>query len=145
MPITVYASENTDYYARYSGSTQASWGYNPHCTFTINKIVDNKFTGRFSASNLGSYSFDEEVSGVVYFGINSFTCVFTVKFYNNRYYSNIIATVDKVEGTCECYCEGSWHMEDFIMTGTKFNYTTGFGVSSEFDSYSEIAYNRTLR
>ena len=45
------AQTNNNFYAQYSGSTDASWGYKPNCTFTINKIVDNKFTGRFSAQN----------------------------------------------------------------------------------------------
>lgn len=44
-------AQTDDFYAQYSGSTDASWGYNPDCTFTINKIVDNKFTSRFSAQN----------------------------------------------------------------------------------------------
>lgn len=78
-------------YAQYSGSTTASWGYKPYCTFTVTKIVNNKFTGRFSAANLGQYSFDKAVNGNVTFGKNSFTCSFTVKFYNDRYYSNITA------------------------------------------------------
>lgn len=57
--ITCYADQNVDseYYAQYSGSTEASWGYKPYCTFTVTKIVNNKFTGRFSAANLGQYSF----------------------------------------------------------------------------------------
>ena len=137
--ITCYANQNDDseYYAQYSGSTDASWGYKPYCTFTITKIVNNKFIGRFSATNLGQYSFDKSVNGSVTFGKNSFTCSFTVKFYNDRYYSNITATVDKIDGTCECFCEGSWHLEDFIMTGTKFNYPAGFGVDSQFTSFSE--------
>ena len=137
--ITCYANQNDDseYYAQYSGSTDASWGYKPYCTFTVTKIVNNKFIGRFSATNLGQYSFDKSVNGSVTFGKNSFTCSFTVKFYNDRYYSNITATVDKINGTCECFCEGSWHLEDFIMTGTKFNYPAGFGVDSQFTSFSE--------
>lgn len=137
--ITCYANQNDDseYYAQYSGSTDASWGYKPYCTFTVTKIVNNKFIGRFSATNLGQYSFDKAVNGSVTFGKNSFTCSFTVKFYNDRYYSNITATVDKINGTCECFCEGSWHLEDFIMTGTKFNYPAGFGVDSQFTSFSE--------
>lgn len=137
--ITCFANQNDDseYYAQYSGSTDASWGYKPYCTFTVTKIVNNKFIGRFSATNLGQYSFDKAVNGSVTFGKNAFTCSFTVKFYNDRYYSNIFATVDKINGTCECFCEGSWHLEDFIMTGTKFNYPVGFGVDSQFTSFSE--------
>lgn len=110
-----YASDSGDFFAQYSGSTEASWGYKPNCTFTINKIVDNRFRGRFAASNLGSYSFNEAVEGKAYTSGNSITCIFTVKFYNNRYYSNIVATVNMLEGTCECFCVGSWHMEDFVM------------------------------
>lgn len=132
-----YAQTSENFYAQYSGSTDASWGYKPYCTFTINRIENNVFRGRFSASNLGSYSFDEPVSGKVYFGQNSLTCVFTVNFYNGRYYSNITATIDKLEGTCECFCSGSWHLEDFVMNGTKFSYPTGFGVNPSFTSYSE--------
>ena len=62
--ITCYADQNVDseYYAQYSGSTEASWGYKPYCTFTVTKIVNNKFTGRFSAANLGQYSFDKAVT-----------------------------------------------------------------------------------
>ena len=48
LPINVFAEE--DYYAQYSGSTQASYGYKPNCTFTVNKIINGKFTGRFAAS-----------------------------------------------------------------------------------------------
>ncbi len=59
LPTSIYADDN--FYVQYSGSTQANWGYEPDCTFTVNKIVDGKFTGRFSASNIGAYSFDEEI------------------------------------------------------------------------------------
>lgn len=41
-PITVFA-EQQDILAQYTGSTTASYGYNPDCTFTVNKIVDDKF------------------------------------------------------------------------------------------------------
>ena len=78
LPITIYAEDN--FYAQYSGSTQASWGYEPNCTFTVNKIVNGKFTGRFSASNIGAYSFDEAISGSVYTAGDTFTCIFTVYF-----------------------------------------------------------------
>ena len=139
--ITCYAnqSDSSEYYAKYSGSTTATYGYKPNCTFTIIKIVDNKFIGRFSATNLGKYSFDEPVNGTVKHGTNDFTCIFTVKFYNNTFYSNIAATVDKINGTCNCSCSGSYHfnLKDFTMIGTKFNYTTGFGVDSQFASFSE--------
>ncbi len=136
-PFVSLGNEENDFYAQYSGSTSAGWGYTPNCTFTINKIAGNRFRGTFSAQNIDKYSFTENVSGIVTSNEEKFTCYFRVNFYNNRYYSNIIATIDKLNGTCECFCSGSWHMEDFIMTGTKFTYFIDFGVSSEFDSYSE--------
>lgn len=43
-PITVFA-EQQDILAQYTGSTTASYGFKPDCTFTINKIVDDKFRG----------------------------------------------------------------------------------------------------
>lgn len=55
IPLTVYADDSDNVYCRYTGSTTASYGYKPNCTFTVN----NKFVGRFPASNLGQYSFDE--------------------------------------------------------------------------------------
>lgn len=40
--LTIVAKANDDvFYAQYSGSTSASWGYNPYCTFTIDEIVNN--------------------------------------------------------------------------------------------------------
>lgn len=65
-PITVFA-ERQDILAQYTGSTTASYGFKPDCTFTINKIVDGKFRGNFSATNLGQYSFDKAVNGSVIF------------------------------------------------------------------------------
>ena len=54
--LTIVAKANDDvFYAQYSGSTSASWGYNPDCTFTINKIVGNRFSGTFSAQNMDSF------------------------------------------------------------------------------------------
>lgn len=100
-PLTVYADDSDNVYCQYTGSTTASWGYNPDCTFTINKIVGNKFRGSFSAQNIGKYSFSENVSGFVTRGNDCFTCYFRVYFYNNLYYSNIIATVYPYEGKCE--------------------------------------------
>lgn len=53
---TIIANADTNnYYAQYSGSTSASWGYNPNCTFTIDKIVGNRFRGTFSAQNMDSF------------------------------------------------------------------------------------------
>ena len=48
-------AQTDDFYAQYSGSTSASWGYSPYCTFTIDKIVNNEFRGRFSAQNMDSF------------------------------------------------------------------------------------------
>ena len=48
-------AQTDDFYAQYSGSTDASWGYNPDCTFTINKIVGNRFSGTFSEQNMDSF------------------------------------------------------------------------------------------
>lgn len=54
--LTIVAKANDDvFYAQYSGSTDASWGYKPYCTFTINKIVGNRFRGTFSAQNMDSF------------------------------------------------------------------------------------------
>ena len=40
--LTIVAKANDNvFYAQYSGSTDASWGYSPYCTFTIDKIVNN--------------------------------------------------------------------------------------------------------
>ena len=124
-------------YAQYSGSTTASWGYKPDCTFTITKIVGNRFKGTFSAQNIGKYSFSENVSGVVTKGSESFTCYFKVFFYNNMYYSNIIATVYPYEGKCECFCEGTWHLVDFIMNGTKFSNKIDPNKVIELSNYNE--------
>lgn len=49
--VPVFADEQ-DILAQYNGSTTASYGYKPNCTFTVNKIVNNKFIGRFTAMNL---------------------------------------------------------------------------------------------
>ena len=43
----VLATDNQDILAQYTGSTTASYGFKPDCTFTINKIVDGKFRGNF--------------------------------------------------------------------------------------------------
>ncbi len=126
---SIIANAEDNYYAQYSGSTQASWGYNPNCTFTINKIVNGRFSGRFAASNLGSYNFDEAISGTVYTSGDTFTCVFTVHFYNNNYYSNMLITVHPFDGYCDCFCVGSWHMEDFTMYGTSFYFEGDYGIT----------------
>lgn len=43
IPLTVYADDSDNVYCQYTGSTTASWGYKPNCTFTVNKIVGDKF------------------------------------------------------------------------------------------------------
>ena len=60
-PMVALASTSSDCYAKYTGSTTASYGYKPDCTFTIDKIVDNKFRGSFSATNLGAYNVSQNV------------------------------------------------------------------------------------
>lgn len=134
--IVANASDN-DFYAQYSGSTTAGWGYKPDCIFTINKIVGNRFRGNFSAQNIDKYSFSENVSGFVTKGSDSFTCYFRVNFYNNKYYSNITATVYPYEGRCECLCDGSWHLVDFEMTGTKFNFNIDPSKIIDSSEYNE--------
>lgn len=59
-----YASDSGDFFAQYSGSTEASWGYKPNCKFTLNSIKENRFKGEFAADRLGVYSFNENVSGI---------------------------------------------------------------------------------
>ena len=54
MPNCAFASEQ-EVLAQYSGSTTASYGYKPYCTFTINKIVGNRFRGTFSVQNMDSF------------------------------------------------------------------------------------------
>lgn len=44
----VFADE--EILAQYSGSTTASYGYHPNCTFTIYDISNGRFRGNFSAS-----------------------------------------------------------------------------------------------
>lgn len=106
----------------YSGSTTASWGYEPNCTFKLTAVKNNRFRGVFSVSNIGAYSFSENISGAFYSSDHSFTCIFTVYFYEKRYYSNITLTAYPEEGYCDCFCEGSWHMENFRMYGARFIY-----------------------
>lgn len=130
-------ADTKEYYAQYSGSTTASWGYKPDCTFTITKIAGNRFKGTFSAQNIDKYSFTQNITGTVTKSSESFTCFFSVNFYNNRYYSNIIATVYPYEGKCECFCEGSWHLVDFIMNGTKFSNKIDPNKVIELSNYNE--------
>ena len=48
-------TDTNDVYLQYSGTTDASYGYKPNCTFTIFKINGNKFRGNFSAQNMDSF------------------------------------------------------------------------------------------
>lgn len=119
IPLTVYADDSDNVYCQYTGSTTASWGYKPNCTFTVNKIVGDKFKGSFVATNLGSYNLSKQVEGTVYKGINSFTCQFSIPEYYNTWFSIL---VHPYQGYCQCVTAGNWHFEDFEMTGTKFSY-----------------------
>lgn len=118
--ITVYASDTTnDYIYKYSGVTHSN-GYNVTCTLTITQVIGERFRGTFSAEGISIYSFtNKPISGNVVTGENLMTFVFQVKFYNDRYYSNVYTTISPYEGTADCFCFGSWHLEDFKMTGEK--------------------------
>lgn len=120
LPATSFAEETTC--ITYTGSTTTNYGYKPNCKFTLNSIKENRFRGEFAADGLGVYSFNENVSGTFYSSNHSFTCIFTVRFFNGRYYSNVTITAYPEEGYCDCYCAGSWHMEDFRMYGNRFIY-----------------------
>ncbi len=119
IPLTVYADDSDNVYCRYTGSTTANWGYKPNCTFTVNKIVGDKFKGSFVATNLGSYNLSKQVEGTVYKSINSFTCQFSIPEYYDTWFSIL---VHPYQGYCQCVTAGNWHFEDFEMTGTKFSY-----------------------
>lgn len=131
MPNCAFASEQ-EVLAQYSGSTTASYGYKPNCTFTVNKIVDDKFRGSFSATNLGTYNISQSVEGQVYENYDSFTCVFSL---DNYYNTSFVITVYPFEGYCECISSGTWHFVDFRMNGTKFSFNTSSEISgnAEFD------------
>lgn len=118
-PLTVYADDSDNVYCQYTGSTTASWGYKPNCTFTVNKIVGDKFKVSFVATNLGSYNLSKQVEGTVYKDINSFTCQFSIPEYYDTWFSIL---VHPYQGYCQCVTAGNWHFEDFEMTGTKFSY-----------------------
>lgn len=118
--ITVYANDTTNNYIyKYSGVTHSN-GYNVTCTLTVTQINGERFRGTFSAEGISIYSFtNKPISGNVVTGENLITFVFQVKFYNDRYYSNVYTTISPYEGTADCFCFGSWHLEDFKMTGEK--------------------------
>lgn len=134
--VVARANENK-FYAQYSGSTTSDWGYKPNCTFTINKIVGNRFRGTFSAQNINPYNFTQNIEGTVKRDLESFTCFFSVNFYNNKYFSIIRARVYPYEGKCECSCGGSWHLLDFEMTGTKFNINIDSNKIINSSNYNE--------
>lgn len=134
--VVARANENK-FYAQYSGSTTSDWGYKPNCTFTINKIVGNRFRGTFSAQNINPYNFTQNIEGTVKRDLESFTCFFSVNFYNNKYFSIIRARVYPYEGKCECSCSGSWHLLDFEMTGTKFNINIDSNKIINSSNYNE--------
>ena len=118
--ITVYANDTTNNYIyKYSGVTHSN-GYNVTCTLTVTQINGERFRGTFSAEGISIYSFtNKPISGNVVTGADLITFVFQVKFYNDRYYSNVYTTISPYEGTADCFCFGSWHLEDFKMTGEK--------------------------
>lgn len=126
----VLATDNQDILAQYTGSTTASYGFKPDCTFTINKIVDGKFRGNFSATNLGKYNISQSVDGPVYENYDSFTCVFSL---DNYYNTSFVITVFPFEGYCECVSSGTWHFVDFRMSGTKFDFGTNSEISGNTD------------
>lgn len=127
-----------DVLAIYSGSTQADYGFTPNCTFRINKVVGNEFRGSFAAENLSVYSFDESVSGKIYYAEDSFTCCFTVFFNNDRYYSDMCITIYPLNGIADCECNGSYHMESFKMTGTVFDFSDHLGkITDLYNLYNE--------
>lgn len=118
--ITVYANDTTnDYIYKYSGVTHSN-GYNVTCTLTVTQINGERFRGTFSAEGISIYGFtNKPISGNVVTGEDLITFVFQVKFYNDRYCSNVYTTISPYEGTADCFCFGSWHLEDFKMTGEK--------------------------
>lgn len=125
IPNCAFASEQ-EVLAQYSGSTTASYGYKPNCTFTVNKIIDDKFRGSFSATNLGRYNINQSINGKVYNNYDSFTCVFSLE---NYYNTSFVITVYPLEGYCECISSGTWHFVDFRMNGTKFTFDTNSEIS----------------
>ena len=127
--------ERETYYAQYSGNAHSTWGMTPHCVFTINNIVGDKFRGTFAVSNIGNYSFNNAVEGSVYGSDSDFTCVFHVDFAQS-YHSDVVITIYPLAGSAECFCVGSWHMEDFTMYGTVFDFGGNQGISNS-DYYDE--------
>lgn len=132
--------DSNDFYAQYSGTTQASYGYNPDCTFTITKIIDDRFTGYFSATGLGRYNINQDVKGIVYSGASSFTCIFSL---SNYYNTSFVITVYPNEGYCRCITSGNWHFEDFEMTGTIFSYSQNVNPITS-DNFSEDDFKTSM-
>ncbi|MGN1420996.1 MAG: hypothetical protein ACI4XC_05735 [Eubacterium sp.] len=120
FPIISSASNSDDFYCQYSGSTTASYGYKPNCTFTITQIVGDKFRGSFVATNLGSYNLSKQVEGTIYRHDYSFTCQFSIPEFYNTWFSIL---VHPYQGYCQCVTAGNWHFEDFEMTGTRFSFS----------------------
>ena len=126
----LFAEDDQDVLAQYTGSTTASYGFKPDCIFTINKIVDGKFRGAFSATNLGRYNISQSVKGNVYENYDSFTCTFSLE---NYYNTSFVITVYPFEGYCECVSSGTWHFVDFRMNGTKFEFEANSEISGNAD------------
>jgi|GEM_PF-656714 len=132
--LVAFADANTnDYFMQYNGSTTASYGYRPNCTFTIYKMVNGRFKGNFTATNLGSYDVNQNVEGNVYDNYDSFTCVFS---FTNYYNTTFIIDVYPYEGYCECITSGSWHFEDFLMYGTRFQKPEGTISIADDNNYN---------
>ncbi len=98
--------ENESVIGTYTGTTTASWGYEPHCIFIINRIVDNKFRGQFIASNLGNYNINQTVEGNVYYGVKELSLSFDL---SNYYNTSFNMTLFPYEGKCHCITDGSFH------------------------------------
>lgn len=111
-------ADNESVIGVYTGSTTASYGYKPNCVFTINRMVNGKFRGQFSASNLGNYNINQTVEGTVYYGSSDLTMYFSLSGYFN---TSFIMTLYPYEGRCHCITSGSFHFEEFDMYGTVFS------------------------
>ena len=111
-------ADNESVIGVYTGTTTASYGYHPNCSFSINRIVNGKFRGQFSASNLGSYNVNQAVEGTVYYGNSDLSMHFSLSGYFN---TSFIMTLYPYEGRCHCITSGSFHFEEFDMYGTVFS------------------------
>lgn len=51
-------------------------------------------------------------------------------------YAKVYTIISPYEGTADCFCFGSWHLEDFKMTEEKNNYNHQLTISKESTSFS---------